>query len=170
MGLVVKNLSANARDAGSIPGSGRYPGVGNGTLLQYSCLRNPMDSGTKWATVHGTTKSWPQLAHTHTHTHTHTHIYHFAACNSPLISHLLCQIGNYNRGASLSPFPHLSVTRFAHMWHFLHYALSGHPHKSEASSKPAVAAFAPRISSWPCGIILEVLKTWEQLKCLNIFL
>ena len=41
-----KNLPANAgdvRDAGLIPGRGRSPGGGNGTLLQYSCLGNPMD-------------------------------------------------------------------------------------------------------------------------------
>ena len=42
--LVVKNLPANAgdmRDVGSIPGSGRSPGEGNGSPLQYSCLENP---------------------------------------------------------------------------------------------------------------------------------
>ena len=39
----VKNLPANAGDAGSIPGSGRYPGEGNGSPLQYSCLESPMD-------------------------------------------------------------------------------------------------------------------------------
>ena len=38
---MVKNLSANARDAGSIPWSGRPPGEGNGNSLQYSCLENP---------------------------------------------------------------------------------------------------------------------------------
>ena len=46
--LVVKNLPANAgdiRDMGSIPGLGRYPGVGHGNPLQYSCLGNPMDRG-----------------------------------------------------------------------------------------------------------------------------
>ena len=45
-GTVVKNLPANAgdtRDEGSIPGLGRFPGVGNGYLLQYSCLENPKD-------------------------------------------------------------------------------------------------------------------------------
>ena len=42
-------------------------------------------------------------SHTHTHTHTHTHIYHFAACSSPLISHLLCQIGIITEG---HPCPH----------------------------------------------------------------
>ena len=45
-GAVVKNLSANAgdiRDTGSIPGSGRSPGEGNGNPLQYSCLGSPMD-------------------------------------------------------------------------------------------------------------------------------
>ena len=42
-GSVVKNLPADARDAGSIPGSGRSPGGGNGNPLQYSYLGNPMD-------------------------------------------------------------------------------------------------------------------------------
>ena len=49
---MVKNLPANAGDAGSIPGSGRSPGEGNGNPLQYSCLRNPMDGGAWQATVH----------------------------------------------------------------------------------------------------------------------
>ena len=44
-----------------IPGSGRSPGEGNGNLLQYSCLGNPMDGGTWWATVHGIAKSQTQL-------------------------------------------------------------------------------------------------------------
>jgi len=42
-GTVVKNLPANAVDAGLIPGLGRSPGGGNGSPLQYSCLENPMD-------------------------------------------------------------------------------------------------------------------------------
>ena len=45
VGSVVKNSPANAEDVGLIPRSGRYPGVGNGNPLEYSCLRNPMDSG-----------------------------------------------------------------------------------------------------------------------------
>ena len=44
-GSVVKNPTANARNAGLIPGLGRCPGEGNGTPLQYSCLENPMDGG-----------------------------------------------------------------------------------------------------------------------------
>ena len=58
--LVVKNLPANAgdiRDAGSIPGSERSPGEGNGNPLQYSCLENPMDRGAWQATVHEVAKS-----------------------------------------------------------------------------------------------------------------
>ena len=58
--LVVKNLPANAgdiRDAGSIPGSERCPGEGNGNPLQYSCLENPMDRGAWQATVHEVAKS-----------------------------------------------------------------------------------------------------------------
>ena len=55
-GTVVKNLPANAGDAGSIPGLRRCPGEGNGNPLQYSCLGNPVDRGTWWATVHGIEK------------------------------------------------------------------------------------------------------------------
>ena len=51
-----KNPSANAGDTGSIPGSGRSPGEGNGNPLQYSCLGNPMDRRARWATVHATAK------------------------------------------------------------------------------------------------------------------
>ena len=57
---VVKNLPANAGDAGdagSIPGSERSPGVGNGNPLQYFCLGNPMDRGVWQATVHEVAKS-----------------------------------------------------------------------------------------------------------------
>ena len=60
-GAVVKYLPANAgdaRDVGSIPGSGRFPGEGNGNPLRYSCLGNLTDRGAWWATVHGVTKSW----------------------------------------------------------------------------------------------------------------
>ena len=47
----------NAGDPGSIPGSGRSPGEGNGNPLHYSCLENPMDGGAWWATVHGVAES-----------------------------------------------------------------------------------------------------------------
>jgi len=60
-GAMVKNLPASARDArdmGSIPGSGRSPGVGNGIPLQNSCLENSMDRGAWQAIVPGVTKSW----------------------------------------------------------------------------------------------------------------
>ena len=56
-GAVVKNLSANAGDAESIPESGRSPGGGNSNPLQYSCLKNIMDRGAWRATIHGITKS-----------------------------------------------------------------------------------------------------------------
>ena len=54
---VVKNLLANAGDAGSIPGLGRSSGKGNGNPLQYSCLENPMYRGAWWAMVQGVAKS-----------------------------------------------------------------------------------------------------------------
>ena len=55
-GSEVKASACNEGDLGSIPGSGRSPGEGNGNPLQYSCLENPMDGGAWWATVHGVTK------------------------------------------------------------------------------------------------------------------
>ena len=57
---MVKNSPANAgdtEDVGSIPGSGRSPGGGNGNPLEYSCLGNPMDRGALLATVHSVAKS-----------------------------------------------------------------------------------------------------------------
>ena len=48
----MKKTPAIAGDTGSIPGLGRSPGKGNGNLLQYSCLENPMDRGAWRATVH----------------------------------------------------------------------------------------------------------------------
>ena len=63
---MIKNPPANAgdiRDLGSVPGSGRPPGEGNGSPLQYPCLENPMDRGAWRAAVHGV-QSWTQLKHT----------------------------------------------------------------------------------------------------------
>ena len=62
---MIKNLPANAGDTGElglIPGLGRSPGVGNGNPLQYSCLENPVNRGTWWATVHEVAKSQEQLS------------------------------------------------------------------------------------------------------------
>ena len=52
-----KESACNVRDLGSIPGSGRFPGEGNGKPLQYSCLRNAMDRGIWWVIDHGIPKS-----------------------------------------------------------------------------------------------------------------
>ena len=63
---MVKNLPANTRhigDTGSIPGSGRSAGEGNGNPPQYSCLRSPMDREAWWAPVHGVPKSETRLSH-----------------------------------------------------------------------------------------------------------
>ena len=62
--LVVRNPPASAGDVGdpgSIPGSERSPGEGNGNQLQYSCLENFMDRGVWQVRVHGVAKSQPEL-------------------------------------------------------------------------------------------------------------
>ena len=61
---MVKESTCNAGDAGDVdlmPGLGRSPGEGHGNPLQYSCLKNPMDRGAWWFTVHGVAKSQTQL-------------------------------------------------------------------------------------------------------------
>ena len=52
-----KESTCNTGDQGSIPGSGRSPGEGNGYPLQYSCMENSMDRGAWWGTVHGVAKN-----------------------------------------------------------------------------------------------------------------
>ena len=61
-GSEVKASASNAGNPGSIPGSGRSPGEGNGSPLQYSSLENPMDGGAWWATVHEVAMSRTRLS------------------------------------------------------------------------------------------------------------
>ena len=71
--LLVKNWPANTgdkRDDSSIPGSGRSPGGEHDNPLQYSCLENPMDRGSRWAVVHGIAKSWTWMKQLSMHAHT----------------------------------------------------------------------------------------------------
>ena len=56
--LVGKESVCNAGDPGLIPGSGRFPGEGNGNPPQYSCLGNLIDRGAWQVIAHGVTKSW----------------------------------------------------------------------------------------------------------------
>ena len=60
-GSLVKNPPANSGDTGSIPGSGRCPGKGNGNPVQHSCLGNLMDRGAWQTMVHGVTKESVRL-------------------------------------------------------------------------------------------------------------
>ena len=57
-----KESACKAEDPGSVPGSGRPPGEGKGSPLQYSCLENPVDGGVWWATVHGVARVGHYLA------------------------------------------------------------------------------------------------------------
>ena len=77
---VSKESACNAVDLGSIPGSGRSPGEGNGNPLQYSCLENPMDRGVWQATVHGVTKSRARLCNC-------TSTFHFHALEKEMATH-----------------------------------------------------------------------------------
>ena len=67
VGKILPASAGNAREMGSIPGSGRSPREGKSNPFQYSCLENPMDRGAWWATVHGVAKSRTQLKRLSTH-------------------------------------------------------------------------------------------------------
>ena len=72
---MVKNQPANAggiRDVSLIPGLERFLGGGDGNPLQDSCLENPMDRGTWWATVQRVAKSWTRLKLLSTPAHVHS--------------------------------------------------------------------------------------------------
>ena len=88
-GSPVRNLPANAGDTGSIRRSERPAGEGNSNPLQYSCLGNPMNRETWWATAHGVTKELDmteQLNNNTTNsTHTHTHTIYCVTCNHAII-------------------------------------------------------------------------------------
>ena len=60
-----KKSTCNVGDLALTPGSGGSPGEGNGNLMRYSCLENPMDSGARWATVQGAAKSQTRLSDRH---------------------------------------------------------------------------------------------------------
>ena len=79
-GSEVKASAWNAGDPGSIPGSGRSPGEGNGNPLQYSCLENPMDGGAWWAAVHGVAEGQTRLSG-------FTFTFHFHALEKEMATH-----------------------------------------------------------------------------------
>ena len=99
--LVVKNSPANLRDAGSISGSERSPGEGNGNPLQYSCLEKSMDRGTWQAPVHGVAES-EMTEHTHTHNGSTSDI-HFNN-NSSFTEHLLWPRLELNTSHTCNPW------------------------------------------------------------------
>ena len=97
----------NVGDLGSIPGSGRSPGEGNGNPLQYSCLENPMDGGTWQAIVHGVAKSRTRLSD-------FTHFAIAPHCSLPLPS-LTRQtfFPWFHPGVSLAHLGHMSFSEAA---------------------------------------------------------
>ena len=103
---VIKNVPENAgniRDA-DFPGSGRSPGGGHGNLLWYSCLENPMDRGTWWATVHRVAKS--STLRKQLSTHIGSTVYKDYLNNwmiDYLINHLLIVLNAYNYPKSNMP-------------------------------------------------------------------
>ena len=77
-----KESTCSEVDEGSIPGSGRPPGVGNSNLLQYSCLENPMHRGAWWAAVHGITKELAERLNNNNKI--------FAVLSIPIYEHSMC--------------------------------------------------------------------------------
>ena len=117
---MVKTPPANTGDAGLIPGLGRFPGVGNGNPLQYSCQGSPMHRGAWWATVHGVTKSRTRLG-----THTCKFLFRLRCAHfSPegvRLSHNVTNLKSCHTCARmLSHFSHVPL--FVNLWTVAHQA------------------------------------------------
>ena len=94
-GSEVKASACNVGDLGLIPGLGRSLGEGNGNPLQYSCLENPMDGGTWWATVHRVTKSRSQRLSDFTFTFRQVHTFSYYKLCKNHQHDLVCQKMDY---------------------------------------------------------------------------
>ena len=115
-----KESTCNVGAPGSIPGSGRSLGGGNGNPLQYSCLENSMDRGAWQATVQGVTKELDMTKHAHTHTHTHTEVCSLADPAKPSTPQEFSQ-GPHDVPCAL---PLLSIKS-----HLLYETFPTHPHQ-----------------------------------------
>ena len=90
-----KESACNVGDLGSIPGSGRSPGEGNGNSLQYSGLEDPMDGAAWWATLHGVSKSRTWLRDQHFHFLMNEHIQGLGHWSTSFFSCHLCVRGTW---------------------------------------------------------------------------
>ena len=151
---MIKNPPASAgdpRDAGWIPWWGRSLPGGNGNLLQYSCLENPMDRGARWATVHGVTKNRTCMSmykDTQTHTQTHAPTHHHEACY--YVSECSMLSGNIlssESGDTFHPNMNLSYRNQCKSWR-IHCPCCGMVNVSKEHN--AIAKRMIQLSSW-CG-------------------
>ena len=112
-GSEVKTSACNVGDLGSIPGSGRSPGEGNGNPLQYSCLENPMGRGAWWATVRRVAKSGTWLSD---FTFFHFHRWHRCPLEIMFTS-ILCMCGK-------PPQSRMKLWHVRHVPHLVYKAFS----------------------------------------------
>ena len=104
---VAISFSSNEGDLGSIPGSGIFPGEGNGNQLEYFCLENSMDRGAWWAVVHGVAKSRTWLSD-------FTLTFHFHALEKEMATNssvLACRIPETGEPGGLQPMESHSRTQ-----------------------------------------------------------
>ena len=125
-GSVVKNMPANAGDVGSISGSGRSPGEGNGNPVQYSCLENSMNRGAWWATFHGGHEELDMTQHTHAHT---GNIYRLTEKDQVTRKCIILNI-NHHRNVRVKGFPKsthqvIKIGFKRGFWMGLHWQSSG---------------------------------------------
>ena len=105
----VKNGKRPRSNLGSISGSGRFPGEGNGNPLQCSCLENPMDGGAWWATVHGVARSRTWLSN-------FTLTFHFHALEKEMTTHSNVLAWRIPGTGEPGGLPSLRSHRVGHDW------------------------------------------------------
>ena len=117
--LVLRNLPAGAgdlRDEDSIPGSGRSPGGRHGSLLQYSCLENPMDRGAWEAAVHGVAEGGTRLSDL-------TFTFHFHALEKEMATHSSVLAWRIPGTREPGGLPSMGLHRVGHDWSDLAVAM-----------------------------------------------
>ena len=152
---MVKKSACNAGNSGSIPGSGKSLGEGNGNPLQYSCLENSMDRRAWWATVHGVTRSQTRLGELTLGT---VLLWVFSVTIS---SPLLFSMNLVQRLVNLWGHPCLSLNKYftfrigylqlgssgkCNTWNYIHHPSSGQTHETLVSgwvSEDSMNLFLP---------------------------
>ena len=143
---------------GLVPGLRRSPGVGNGNPLQYSCLGNPMDRGSWWATALGVPKGSATLIPSHIHKHTHIQHTHLPVHTPRTQPHTHC-IKHHNPPTPSIHTPHCTRA---------HAHTHTHTHgKTAQGGKSVWEIMRPKATGGGAGGETRVVTSYDYIMCIT---